>query len=762
MGSLFDTIFSALFKYSPKAFARGDVILVPALPPLLLGGLVIAAFGVIWYATRGLRFVTNKDRLIIGGLRAALFLVLGLCLLRPSLVSSEAMPRRNVVAVLLDDSRSMTLKDVDNDSRIAAVQEIFADTSALVRKLSERFVVRYFRFGADVTPVAGPSHLTASGTRTDLARALDGVREELGDLPVSGVVMVTDGADNADGDIETALMGVRARNMPVFTVGVGAERFPKDLSIERLSLPPTTLEGAGVAGEVSVRVSGAVGDSVTVGIESDGQVVGSTRVPIPKGQEAFPVPFRFPPLLPGTHRILVRVSPLPDEVIQENNTVEALVRVRPAGEKILYVEGEPRHEFAFLRRAISGDSAVQLVALVQTAKGKFYRAGVDDSLDLRGGFPTSRAELFQYRSIILGSVDATFFSGDQLRLLADFVSDRGGTLIFLGGPDALSEGHYLGTALEELIPVTLTPSRLGDGQSTGLKVHLTSPGRIHPLTQLLPGITANQRHWDSLPPVTSINQLGPLRPGAAMLLSGTPVGGGPERPVLVYQPYGRGMSILFGVQDSWLWKMNPATPVEDLSYETFWRQLLRWSLDPVPTRVDLSLTPDRIGPEETVSLRARVTDTAFTEVNDARVIVKVNSPTGKASEVVLGWDLREDGSYTGKLVGDEPGQYRMQVVAVRGADSSFSPQMELIVDARGADMQRAELRTSLLQRLAHETGGRFFTLDQVGELPAELALSKAGITRKDAQDLWDMPIVLLLFLALMTAEWGYRRYRGLA
>ena len=121
------------------------------------------------------------------------------------------------------------------------------------------------------------------------------------------------------------------------------------------------------------------------------------------------------------------------EIVTENNEFRSVLRVRSGPERILYLEGEPRPEFAFLRRAVAGDSALSLVAMLRSAKGKFLRLGVRDSMELVGGFPTRREDLFRYRALVLGSIEASFFTGDQLRMLADFVSRRGGGLVALGG-----------------------------------------------------------------------------------------------------------------------------------------------------------------------------------------------------------------------------------------------------------------------------------------------------------------------------------------
>ena len=58
-------------------------------------------------------------------------------------------------------------------------------------------------------------------------------------------------------------------------------------------------------------------------------------------------------------------------------------------EKILYLEGEPRFEVKFMRRAVEEDDNLQLVVLQRTAESKFLRLSVTDSLELQFGFPTS-------------------------------------------------------------------------------------------------------------------------------------------------------------------------------------------------------------------------------------------------------------------------------------------------------------------------------------------------------------------------------------
>lgn len=766
MENALDALLAFLFKYPPHLFRRGALSLAPGVPlPVLLGALVAAGV-ILGLALRGIRSpAPGRDRLVIGLIRGAAILLLVGCLMRPVLLLSSAVPQRNVLGILLDDSRSMRLPDVEGSSRLQAVQTAFSDSAALVRQLSDRFVLRFFRFGAEAGAVTGAGALKGSGARTDLATALEAAQDELAGVPLAGLVMVTDGADNAGSDLTAPLLSLRARRVPVYTVGVGQERFAKDAGIERVALPASSLAGAGVLSEVAVRVRGMAGQELELVAEDDGRVVAQRTVKITGREDVARVQLRLPQLAEGPHPLTFRIRPVPGEIVTENNEFRSVLRIRPGPEKILYVEGEPRPELAFLRRAVGGDSALQLVAMLRSAKGKFLRLGVDDSLELAGGFPTRREELFRYRAIVLGSIEAAFFTGDQLRMLADFASRRGGGLIMLGGRSALAEGGYAGTPLGEVLPVTLRASAGDEVEPPAIELsaRLTQAGRIHPALQLGSTEEAAGR-WDSMPALTSVNTLGPVKPGATVLLQGRPTAGGTAQPVLAVQRYGRGTVALLGVQDTWLWRMHASIPVEDRTHSTFWRQLLRWSLDGVPERLEIAAAPARVGPGEPVTLRARLADESWLDANDGAIVARVRTPSGQTVDVPLSWTMRGDGVYEGHYVAQEAGLYHIEAEARRGSDPTLTraAPAALLADDYGADVEQPELRTPLLRRIADQTGGRYYPIAQAGRLAGDVGFTESGVTVTESRDLWDMPAVFLLLIGLLAGEWAYRRRRGLA
>ncbi len=735
--------------------------MAPVVAPWVLGVLALLAVVLAVVTARRLRGPSRRERITLGTLRAIALLLVLACLLRPAVIVSRAVPQRNVLAILVDDSRSMRIADVEASRRVDAARRVFADSTALVRRLGERFALRFFRFSATATPLTDRAAWTAGGTRTDLATSLEAVRQELADVPLAGVVVVSDGADNTASDLEPPLLGYRVRHVPLYTVGVGTERFPRDLAVERVSLPRSVLEGGAAVADVTLGVRGFANLDVKLTVEADGRVIHQETTTLRGNRESVSIPLRIPPLPKGTHLIRVIATPLAGEAILENNEAQGVLRVRPGREKVLYLDGEPRPEFAFIRRAVAEDSAVQLVALLRSAEGKYLRLGVDDSLDLSGGFPVRRAELFQYRAIVLGNIEAAFFSGDQLRMLADFVSQRGGGLLMLGGRGTLGEGGYAGTPVDEVLPFALQATG-NEPNFAEVAVRPTTAGAAQSMLQLAATREANPARWAALPPATSVNRLGPLRPGATLWLEGVPAGGGAPRPVFATQRYGRGISGVLAIQDSWLWRMDPKAALDDMAHAIFWRQTLRGLLDDVPERVEVATIPERVGPGEVVTVRARVADDTFGDVNDASVVVTVTPPLGEPYDVTLDRVPREEGTYVGRFTATDAGPYALATAARRFTDTTFAAPQILLADTLGVDMERAELRTPLLRQIAEETGGRYYPLADAERLVDDVQLTESGITVRDARDLWDAPIVFLALLALLVGEWGLRRHWGLS
>jgi len=217
------------------------------------------------------------------------------------------------------------------------------------------------------------------------------------------------------------------------------------------------------------------------------------------------------------------------------------------------------------------------------------------------------------------------------------------------------------------------------------------------------------------------------------------------------------------VQDSWLWQMHASVAVEDMTHETLWRQLLRLLVSEVPQALTVETSRERPAPDEPVTLRAGVRDSAYAPVNGAQVVARVHAPSGATTEVPLEWGVERDGDYRGSFTPVERGLHEIEVVARDGARDlgAAEPTYLDVADPRDEWFGSA-MRAPLLRRLAEATGGRFYTPATMSALPEDLRYTHSGVTVVERKELWDMPIVLLALGGLLGVEWMVRRRRGLA
>lgn len=764
------SVYQFLFKYQPLVFEQGDFVWGSS---RWMAGLVLAVTGAAVYALltyRNVRGHGTRDRAVIVGLRIAALAVLAVCLLRPMLVLTVAVSQQNFVGVLLDDSRSMQVADLEGHPRGNYVTENFGTTaSPLLAKLAEKFVVRTYRFSSFTERLNAAGDLTFDGTGSRLGDALGRAKDELSGLPLSGLIVVSDGADTSEATLDSSITDLKAESIPVFTVGVGEEKMTRDIQVSRVETPRQALKGSFLVLDVVITQTGFEGQTLPLVVESEGRVVDTQDVPMPNNGEAATVRVRFKVDESGLRRFKFRIPEQAGEQVPQNNARENVIEVLARRVKLLYLEGEPRFEAKFIKQALEADPNIQVVLLQRTAAAtpssptKFLRLGIDTPDELIEGFPLKEEDLFAYSGLILGSVEASAFTVEQLRMIADFVGRRGGGLLTLGGRRSFAEGGWGGTPVADAMPVALNAAanaRSGDYFSH-VAIEPARAGLAHPLAQLASTEKGSIEAWGKLPRLTSVNPISAVKPGASVLLKGEDESGR-EQLILSAQRYGRGKAVAFAVQDSWLWRMHATMPATDLTHHQFWQRLLRWVVDGVPGVVEVSSAPERVEPKEPVTLTAQVGDKKYTDVNDARVVASVRSPTGVVSDVPMSWTVKRDGEYQATFAPAEEGTYEVRVTATKNGETLGSSVTHLRAAPSDREYFDPAMRGSLLRRLAEETDGKFFKSAATSGLSDALTMSGRGVTVVEEKDLWDMPVLFLLLVALTGSEWLYRRARGLA
>ncbi len=748
-------MFEFLFKYPPAIFEKGRFVLLSPWPVWLLLLLVAGVAGGLFWNMRQRRGLLSTARsTVIWLAQTALIALILFMLWHPAISVARLRPQQNVVAILLDHSRSMGLAD-DGKTRLQSAEDLLAKD--LLPDLDKRFQVRLYEFGRDALRVDRAQNLSADDNATRIGDSLQHIASEAGTMPLGSIVVLSDGGDNTGGIDRNTISQLRQLHVPVNTIGFGPDHFAKDIEIVDVSSPARAVPQSRVSARVAIRQHGYAGARVKLTVrENDHPVAQQEIVLKPDAEQSEAILFNAGAA--GAHSFQIGIEPQQGEENTRNNAVVRLINVSEKKMRILYFEGEPRWEFKFIRRAVEDDPSIDLFTILRTTQNKTYRqstTGVVDPHELENGFPTKPEDLFKFDGLIIGSVEATYFSNDQQAMIRDFADRRGGGVLFLAGRFTLSDGAYAKTPMAEMMPLRLMPEKTWSRNFANAT--LTEAGRESVITRIEDNREQNIARWLKMPQVANYAEMGDPKPGAVVLMN-VAENGHRQTPLLAIQNYGRGRVGVFATAGSWRWKM--LQDHTDRTHAIFWQQLLRWTVAETPGQV-LSSTPHQVLSDDMhLPLRVSVRDKDYQTVSGATVETTVVRPDGGSDTIQLKPDPLEPGTYTGEYTADRPGTYVAETAARQdktdlGRDTLTFRREDGVAENFGAAQNR-----DLLEKLSSDTGGSYYTPGNAKKLTGEIAVSEAGITAHDNLDIWDMPILFLLAILIRGGEWLLRRKWG--
>ena len=724
-------MFEWLFKYPETAFAAGTLDLDH--PDLLWWAVGIATILVVLTAIfgRGIRRIRLAYRIPVLMLQWLAVALVGLMLAEPVVELARLARGVNTVAIAIDASASMGLES-RGTTRLAIAEEAHAE---LVDRLGDGVITRTFVVRDQLT-ARTEERLVATG-RTRLQESLAEIAESLSATALAGIVLLSDGAENQLID-PSRFASVKT---PVHSIAIGPDRLENDLELARVDLPSNGNAGADVVARVAIRHDRDRAARVRVTEGAD--VVASVPV-ILSGQGVTVTRVSIPTEAAGLREL--RFEVVPDDgvldPIEKNNHRTAGLSIDERTFRVLYLEGEPRWEFKFLRRAAAQDDAIELGSWLKTSPRKSLQQGLARDA-LADGFPADLEALFAYDLIILGSISATEFSNEQHADLESFVVDRGGSLLAIAGRDALADGGWDVQPLAKTLPIYLERGESPTYQPTAGFAVPTAEANESDTLDLGPD------GWDTLPELADYQALGDVKPAAVTLLEFQPsTPGTPVRPLLIEQVVGFGRTMVLATASTWRWRMR--TPADDPRHERFWRQLIRHLAGLSQQREKLVVEAE--GGQLLIKASAR--DARFVPI-DAPPVATVRAADGATETVAL---LPRGNGYEATVPTAAAGTH---LVSVDFAGDRSSD-MARLASVAGADEEffRPAADRPFLADLADRTGGRLWTTDDIDAIADAIELSSTGVREQIRQPLWDAPIGFLLLLLLKLGEWGLRRLGG--
>jgi hypothetical protein len=738
----------------------------------------LATLLVVWiYRREGKR---RRWRIALGTGRLLVLLCLIALLNRPTLTLTTIRVEPSVLAVLIDDSASMSVADVPSETgeptqRLAAATGLINST-AFPAELAESHELRRFRFAETAVAVESFTEMQATSESTRVSAGIADALRQLRGQNLAGVIVLSDGRDAPGGAGDpTTTSALRSAGVPVWTVPVGGPGEPQNLRLESVSAEPTVFAGDVLNIRVQARAVGFDGPAeATVRlVDADtGEPTlnpdGSPVQAVARFDDESPVEVE---LLLETDRptqldlrAVVEAPAGVREIDPTDNARSVRADVLEAEIAVLYVDGYPRWEYRYLKNRLIRDGTVVSSILLTSADPDFPQEG---DRPIRR-FPVSMQEMLDYDVVLLGDVSPRQFSDGQLELLREFVGENGGGFGMIAGP-RFSPWDWAGTAVEALLPVDVAgePGTGGSADTAGWRPVVTEAGTRTGMFRFFTDPAANERFLEA-----GIEPLfwyaSGLRPKAGVgdVLAEHPDETGPDgqpAPLLVAGRYGAGRTLFNAIDESWRWRFYTGEGV----FDTFWIQQIRYlargrKLGQRRAVFDLDRSAYELGDRARAELR--ILDPRLASDLPDRLDANLVTVDGTAVAAVPLTRRQGEGAgtgdrFTGTFNTDRAGTFELRLDALSPQDGPLDA--ALSVELPRAELERPAVDRTALARLATETGGGLVELTDAGALPDRIASVERRVPVATDRSLWDAPLALALLAVLLTLEWVGRKAAGL-
>lgn len=739
----------------------------PPLSPwvmVVVVGVAMAFLGLSYVLPRRQMTASPRALLTTLALRGLALLLMMFFLYQPRrLPGPQTVTTRRTLAVLIDTSASMSQRDAAGDgepTRLDLAVTHVVDSN-LIADVGTVAGVSLYQFHARLEPVKVEAlrDLTASGAQTDLATAVEQVRQRHRGDDLAGVVIVSDGRST---QARAPLQVATESRAPVYVLPVGrayTEQAPetasprKDLAVVSVAAPPRVILGNPVQVAVTLEARGFGAYDATVELLEAERPLSSSSAIFSADRSRRQVMFTVTPSAVGIHEYHVTAPVDPEETDQTNNIKSFTVDVVDPVNRLVYVDAL-RNERRFLKRVIDANRHVKYVAIVQQNEKRLMMQGNDAALKAEAA-ELNFADIAGLKVLVLGDITAAALGDERIAPLVDWV-DRGGCLLLLGGPRSLGADGFTSTPLAGVLPVTLADPPTYSEKP--IAVALTTDGAAHPAFQRVADT------WKPPTPLLSSIGASSIKPAAVVLVAQQQP---PHAPIVAAQRYGHGKVVVVLTDSTWRWQLAAGAGRGPSAHDVFWRQIIDWLLPELKQEQQsastVQLITDRLTYEmnEPVALIAQVRGSDGQPIADATVEFAIASPDDRT--------IRREGHYDAQarafnatFPADLAGRYRVQAIAKRHGAILGSDDAQIEVTQPAIEFINPQPDHEALQRIADASGGQVLTADDLRQLRTIINLEPHQVrvqpnAVEDAEPIWNAWFLMAAFILLLSGEWFIRR-----
>jgi hypothetical protein len=785
---------------------------------------IVALYAVAWMYRREARgLITPRLRWSLVACRIAVLFLLGLIGLEPVIVNYIHRRLDACTLVLADSSASMSLADsyrrTEDARRVESVlgrlpsggvvrvnlEETLLSgrENKFVRGLSAHNTVKVLTFSDQLgdeehkvssnhssaaisAPTSQPTQIRPTGPATDVSAAIRAGIDQLGGQPVAGVVLLSDGGFNRGELPDAVARMLKQRGIPLYAVGIGDPAEPINVAVTEVSAPRTAFKDDPFS--VTVRLVAQNTGDQPIQVEllehrarsaEPAKVVATRTVVAPPAGAIEPLSFERKVAEPGEVSYIARAAALTGEAVASDNQREILPAVQILDDqmRVLIVAGSPSYDYRFLTRMLERDKTVNVSTWLQSADAGAVRDGDTVITEL----PTRQEDLFQYDAILMIDPDPEEFEPIWASLVATFVTDHGGGLLYAAGNKY--SGRFFRSpktqSILELLPVLPEPdaeiilNELGQYQVRSWPVIVPESSLSDPILRQADNAAENRQIWSMLEGVYWHFPVHREKPLATVLMRhSNPRMANTFGPhvLMATQLVGAGRSAFVGFNSTWRWRRD-----DEKYFNRFWIQTLRYLVEGKllggRSRGVIISPKDQYELGEAVEITVRALNESFNPLVVPELELAVTRNVGEneggtraeAQPNRLTPIPDREGYYQGRFVPDGPGTYRLQLKlpgrpTTQPAGEDPPTQKQIVVRPSDIEMQNTAMNRAALSRLAAMSGGKYFDIDETDRLAGMIPDgSRTYVTRERPRPLWDNSYVLILLVGVLTIEWILRK-----
>jgi hypothetical protein len=662
-------------------------------------------------------------------------------------------------------------------SRLAVAEGLLVEDNArLLRTLQKQNKVRLYVVSnsarllaeidkpEDVAPALEKVRkIEPNGGQTRLGAGIRQVLTELRGAPPSAIVLLTDGQTTDGETLDKAAEFAARKGVPLYPIGLGSPEPARDLELTELLVEDVVFVDDLVRFQAKLLSRGFEGQDVVVRLkERDAtsadpkaaRELEAIHVKAPPDNQPMRVEIGHRPKETGEIIYTLEVDPKPRELQAENNRIERVVNVRKEKLKVLLVDGEPRYEYRYLKNYLEREETIALDVVLLSSDPEYS----EQDRSALPTFPAAKDELFAHDVLILGDADPSFLSASQMQNIAEFVTEKGGGILFIAG-ESFDPLSYKGTPLEVLLPIELSearnPTAVGNAL-TAFRPELTVEGRSSPIFRFGDDEVTSTQIWQNLPELFWLLEAPRKKPAALVLAEHPSLSGSDGKlPIFLYQFVGAGKSMFNAVDDTWRWRFR----VGDRYFGRFWIQTIRFlarSKLMGQKQAEVQTDRRRYQRSQPIQVRVRFPNPGIAPIN-GEVVVQIERRGHGSRKLALKPSGGARNIFEGALPQAAEGDYEVRLLPPPVLEGPI-PTATFRVDAPAGELERVQMNEPELLRAAATSGGKFFTPRTASTLLKDLPLpQKVPLDTDPPIPLWNTWPVLALFLGLITAEWLLRK-----